>query len=86
MTTREDSYLAHGDARLSAIDKALKGIMEHVQHIPEMREQIAETRDIVEAWSTAKNVGRFIKWAGGILAALAAMWIAVKSAAAGLWQ
>lgn len=62
----------------------LDEITQHVQHIPQMRRDIAETRAVVEAWDTAKNVGKFIKWCGGIAAAAAAIWLAIKALARGL--
>lgn len=78
MTEREDADLAHGDVRFSMLDCALAEIKEHVLHIPQMRREIAETREIVEAWNTAKNTGRFIKWVGVIAAALTASWVFLR--------
>jgi len=46
--------------------------------------EISATREIVEAWTTAKNVGRFAKWFAGIIAAFVAIWAAIKAVAGGV--
>lgn len=85
MTEREDADRAHGDVRFTALDRTLAEIKAHVQHIPQMRKDIAETREIVAAWNTVKNGGRFVKWMGGIAAAFAAMWVLAKGLFRGLF-
>lgn len=72
-----------GNQRFAAIDGKLSEIADLLKPLPQMQTDIAATKDIVEAWSTAKNVARFIKWASGIVAAFGILWVAVKAAARG---
>ena len=74
--------LARSNERLCNMDKALKEIAKAVAEIPAMREDIAATKDIVEAWQAAKTAGKFIKWTGGISAAIAAFVLLAKTGAA----
>ena len=42
-------------------------------------------KDVLEAWNTATTLGRFIKWSGGIIAALVAVSVALKAGASSLF-
>lgn len=44
--------------------------------------KVDETKEIVEAWGAAKAVGKFVKWTGAIAAAVVAIMLFVKHAAA----
>ena len=81
--THEDIavQLKHGEERFTKIEAALKRIEHAVAPVPAMRADIAATKEIVEAWQTAKNAGRFIKWLGGISAAIAALILLAKASA-----
>jgi hypothetical protein len=46
---------------------------------------LAKTKEIVEAWVTAKNMGKFAKWLAGIAGMVALGWAAVKALAHGIW-
>jgi len=37
------------------------------------------TIGVVEAWDAVKTGGAFLKWLGGIVAAIGAMWVAAKT-------
>lgn len=44
-----------------------------------MQNDISDTKDIVEAWSTVRSMAKFIKWFSGIVVALAAIYVAIKA-------
>lgn len=67
-----------GTKRFDDIEQTLMAIMEQTSAIPKMQEDIAETREMVEAWAAVKTAGRFLKWLAGIIAALAAIIAAAK--------
>ena len=66
--------LDRGQERFRAIDeniRAIRDLVEAVQtHLCKVAGEVEKTKDIVEAWQTVKNAGRFTKWAAGIVAAL----------------
>lgn len=75
--------LDRGDMRFQAIEKELADLKQAVAPIPEMRKDVAATREIVEALSAVKTVARFIKWSASLVAALAALWAIVRASAKG---
>lgn len=88
---RVSARLARGEERFSHIEEKLDRLLEAVSSIPEIQADLAEvkgdtakTKEIVEAWAAVKNVGRFLKWFAGIVAALSAIIVAVKVGAAHL--
>jgi predicted nucleic acid-binding protein len=60
-----------GSERFVEIDKKLDEIVEALKPLPQMQADIAATKDIVEAWSAIKTIGKFVKWAAGLIAAMA---------------
>ena len=78
--------LDHGSERFAAIEVALAKIALAVEPIPAMQEELTKTRELVEAWSAVKTVGRFLKWSSGIIAALTAIGVALKVLAIELWR
>lgn len=50
--------------------------------LPEMKDDIASTKEIVEAWGAVKIMGKFVKWSSGIIAAIVVIVVAVKTAGA----
>lgn len=73
--------LAEGNRRFDTIEKRLHEISEMLKHLPQMQQDIAATKDIVEAWTVAKGVGNFLKWASGIAMGLLAIWALAKALA-----
>jgi hypothetical protein len=72
------------DQIASAVDGLAKTVAHHGLVIDEAKQIAAETREMVEAWRTAKGVGKFLKWGGGILAAVAGATGALVAAWKGL--
>ncbi len=81
MVTREDidHRLEKGENRFSTIDNKLSEIADLLKPLPRMQEDIAATKELVEAWATVKNAGRFIKWTGTIAGAIVAIWLLLKA-------
>lgn len=74
-----EGRLDKGEVRFLAVEKKLDEVLELLKVLPAMQADIAETKEIVEAYSTVKNMGRFLKWAAGILGAITVIIIAVKT-------
>ncbi|MDZ7894223.1 MAG: hypothetical protein U5M50_04200 [Sphingobium sp.] len=95
MTDRDIiARLAQGDKRFDMIDSKMDQVLAMMTDLQndmaKVKADAAETKEIVEAWSTVKNVGKFIKWAGALATAIAgigAVFIAfvllIKAAIAG---
>lgn len=75
--------LLAGGKRFDAIEVTLQDITTKLEPLPQMQRDLAETRDIVEAWAVAKGFGKFIKWASGIAAGLLAILALAKALAKG---
>lgn len=85
--------LARGEERFRTIEGKLDQLLKVVECIPaiqsdlaDVKEDAAKTKEIVEAWSTVKNMGRFIKWTGviatALTATLGAIYVTIRVAAA----
>lgn len=84
-----DQRLASGERRFSAIEDQLSNIISLLEPLPQMKadiaktkEDVSETKEIMVAYSTVKNVGRFIKWVAPIFAAIVAAVVTIKALAA----
>jgi len=75
--------LDRGDKRFAAIEKKLACLQERTEGLPDMRKDVAATRELVEALSAVKTVARFIKWSASLVAAVAALWAIVRASAKG---
>ena len=74
--------LDRGNERFERIEQdnaeLLKIVREMQATLTNQTSEIAKMREIVEAWGAVKTAGRFIKWLGGIIAALAAIYAAIR--------
>lgn len=68
---RVDERLNAGSDRFVDIDKKLDDIVEALKPLPKMQEDIAATKEIVEAWGAIKTAGKFITWFAKVMTALA---------------
>lgn len=59
------------DRVIAAQDQFRTEIGDIRHDIKDISEDVLKTRDVVETFSTVKNLGRFLKWFSGILAASA---------------
>ena len=70
------------EEKLSAYMDEMRLVMENLQgDVATMKSDVAETKEIVEAWGAVKLMGKFIKWASGILTSIVAGYIIIKEAA-----
>lgn len=77
-TTHRDiaDRLDKGNERFAVIESKLVEIADHLKALdalPQMQADIAATKEIVEAWSAVKWIGRFFKWLGIVAAAVTAL-------------
>ncbi|MBS4048055.1 MAG: hypothetical protein KG075_17045 [Alphaproteobacteria bacterium] len=86
-----EGRFARGEERFRAIEDKLDRLLDAVECIPaiqsdlaEVKENAAKTKEIVEAWSAVKTMGKFLKWLAAIVAALTTILIAIKVSAAHL--
>lgn len=49
-----------------------------IASVDALKAEVAETREIVEAWKSVKLWGEFVKWAAGIITAACVMFAAWK--------
>lgn len=67
---------------ISAMRKELTKVVGKVDgmavEMEKVTTDVSKTKDIVEAWQAVKTGGKFLKWVGGVLAALVAIIGAVK--------
>lgn len=82
--THDDIYrrLGAGQERFQAMDEKLDLIIiaqtAMQSQIEEVKQTADKTKEVVEAWDTARNVARFLKWIAGVIAALTAIGVAAK--------
>ena len=85
MATQSDHF-AKIEAQLASLLSAQKATSAKldaaVSDVAAMRDDVNKTKDIVEAWNAMKTGGRFLKWLGGVVAALTAIVAAAKLGAA----
>lgn len=54
--------------------------IEMMQKVDKTAEKVDKMSDIVAAWDAVKTSGKFLKWFGGIMAAIGAIIVATKTA------
>lgn len=85
-----ETRLARGDRRFSHIEKQLGAIAEQtaeatetvatlVATVERLSAKVDQMTEAFEAYQTAKNMGKFAKWLGGVLAGLTAAYIAARA-------
>lgn len=81
--------LDQGSAQFAMIEESIKEIREALQSLPAikadvetMKGDVKATKDLVAAWAAVKTAGRFLKWLGGVVAAIAAIKVGIY----GLWK
>lgn len=73
------------DSLIGKVDALMAMQNEHASRLDGLAERtvtleqgVAATRELVEAWITAKTGLRFLKWAAGLIAAIGAVSAAMK--------
>lgn len=54
----------------------------HEEDLVEIKEHMAETRPIIEAYKGFNTAGNLVKWMAGVGTAIGVLWIMIRS----LWQ
>ena len=80
------------DQRMDRMEEKMSHFMDEMRtaigglqgDVATMKSDVAETKDIVAAWGAVKLMGKFIKWASGILTGIVAGYIVIKAAALAL--
>lgn len=68
-----------------AIEAAIKKVDDVVVGLETVRDEVSQTKEIVEAWNAVKTGGKFLKWLGGVVAAVVAIIAAGKLGISHLW-
>lgn len=71
--------LGRGDDRFRRIEEQQAAILAALEPLKGVREDVAATKEIVEAWAAVKTMGKFIKWAGGLILVVSGVLVAMKS-------
>lgn len=71
------------DERAGAIEKKLDALIESVDALTKIVEPIADDiftiKEMTGGWKAIGTFGRFLKWMGGLAAAIAAIVVALKA-------
>lgn len=51
-----------------------------------LQEAVAKTNGLVETWTTVRSLAKFLKWGAGVIAAIAAIWLSLKTGAAHVFR
>lgn len=88
-----DDRFERGNERFVTIAADIAAIKEIVLMIPNIQadvattmKEVSATKEIVEAWAAVKTMGKFIKWASGIIAAAGIIFASAKFAAIHLFK
>lgn len=89
--THEDimDRLKRGEDRFAHIEAQQAAILDALKPLESVREDVAATKEIVEAWSAVKTAGNFLRWIGPIFLPIGLAIAAIKTgfaAALGLWK
>lgn len=68
------------DEKLDRLFQEFRDEMRGVkQSLVQVEKDVAETKDLVEAWGAVKTAGKFIKWLGSIATGLVAFYLLAKA-------
>jgi ABC-type hemin transport system substrate-binding protein len=88
MTTQAEP-LAKIERDIAAVLKTQKATEKTVSALTQKLEAVSndvnKTKDIVEAWNAVKTGGKFLKWLGGVIAAVTAIIVATKAGVSHFW-
>lgn len=72
--------------QMKAFEKRVEGKVDGLSvTVGTMSGDVGKTKEIVEAWNAVKTGGKFLKWMGGIVAAVGAIIVATKAGVAHVW-
>jgi len=74
--------LKRDDERFSALDEKLVALLADVRAV---KGDTSTTKEMVNAWTTVKTMGLFLRWAAGIAAAITGLFVVIKAGASSFW-
>lgn len=74
--------LERDDERFSALDEKLDALLADVRAV---KGDTSTTKEMVNAWTTVKTMGLFLRWAAGIAAAITGLFVVIKAGASSFW-
>lgn len=74
--------LERDDERFSALDEKLVALLADVRAV---KSDTSTTKEMVNAWTTVKTIGLFLRWAAGIAAAITGLFVVIKAGASSFW-
>ena len=63
---------------ISAVATLTDATNEMQHKIDGLTKEVAQTREIVEAWAAVKTAGKFLRWIGGIGGGIVAIYFGIK--------
>ena len=63
---------------LSAVATMTDKMTEMSHKLDGLEKKVEETRELVGAWQAVKVGGKFVKWFGGLVTTIAAVWLLMK--------
>ena len=81
-----DSQLKAGAKRFAAQDRVLKSIDASLACLPKLQSDMAQIRPVIEGLAAARTMGKFLKWAAGVVVAITAIAVAIKTGAAHVFK
>lgn len=74
--------LERDDERFSALDEKLVALLADVHAV---KGDTSTTKEMVNAWTTVKTMGLFLRWAAGIAAAITGLFVVIKAGTSSFW-
>lgn len=69
---------------LSAVTTLTDEVQGLKGEVCDLKSDVREMREIVDAWGAVKTAGKFLKWLGGVVAAIAVIVTTIKLSLAGI--
>lgn len=78
LDTKLNRMLGNVDAIMAAQTEQAGRITDLSERVAQVEQGVTATKDVVEAWTTAKTSMHFVKWLAGFAAALAGLIAAAR--------
>ena len=79
LSARMDQFAGKLDEILKSFEEMKGSVSDVKQSLVQVEKDVAETKDLVEAWGAVKTAGKFIKWLGSIATGLVAVYLLAKA-------
>lgn len=76
LSDRMDQFDEKLDRLFQEFRDEMRGVK---QSLVQVEKDVAETKDLVEAWGAVKTAGKFIKWLGSIATGMVAVYLLAKA-------